>query len=405
MAGFWDQVVRFFRGGEEPTPEPSQSATPAKKAPAPSFTKPPAGQTPVTLNPRKDAWPTPQRANSDSSSQSTGAVTRKTTFEVPPVNDYRTWQGQPERNVRVSPMTSYYKPPAEETETDRLAKSREEYRTGLRTGLSEKSIFQTRKLSWDEYHALTPRQRAAVDLNTAFVQARESDRALGAKAVREKGYDEAVTSLFGEGGGSNTYAPSTVALLQSLDLGDTTQGDLDNYLDRSALVTESDLKYLADDFDTTPYLRSADSERPQRNVRVWNSIRLGDRATESLSHVLARGQNLLDAARGGAVLTVAERLGTATPQADAMNQLFDTLARRDAFSEIQDSEFWEQIDYLQQTFPELDPQKIFDHFGRRLNQFEMSKGSKDSNGSIGRDPGIDYITPEEFRGRYFGTGG
>src|SRR5690606_20013309 len=152
--------------------------------------------------------------------------------------------------------------------------------------------LRAEEMSWDDYNALSPRQRAAVDANTAIINAVNADRSdwEAGRRVEMDGYDEALMALFGETGGSDMYAPRTVAVLQQLGLGDThlaSVGDLDDYLNLRALVDTDALgaANMPDDFVGPVDTRTA-------NARHFSSA-----AQTALADALARGQEILDAVR------------------------------------------------------------------------------------------------------------
>ena len=142
----------------------------------------------------------------------------------------------------------------------------------------------TGELTEEAYNALAPRQRAAVDFNTALQKAVAED--LANPGVGDAAYEDKVSSLFGEKGGSDRYAPRTVELLQAFGMGDTAKGDLDNYLDLTMMIRDDDLAKLTDD----QIEGLSDSKDPWSKSAVDTS----ERAQSSLSSILASGQTLLN---------------------------------------------------------------------------------------------------------------
>lgn len=105
---------------------------------------------------------------------------------------------------------------------------------------------QSAALSWDAYDKLTPDQRAAVDFNTLLVAAREKDLGISyAKdpftGEQKQQYDADVKEMFGETGGSEKFAPNTVALLKQINLKALGQ-DLDEFLSLERAFTADELK-------------------------------------------------------------------------------------------------------------------------------------------------------------------
>jgi hypothetical protein len=103
--------------------------------------------------------------------------------------------------------------------------------------------LQQASLSWEEYDKLSEDQRKAVDFNTLLVRAREQDLSNSQAFTpdQRKMYDTEVQGMFGESGGSETYAPNTVALLKQIDFKAVGQ-DLDEYLSLERAFTADEIK-------------------------------------------------------------------------------------------------------------------------------------------------------------------
>lgn len=131
------------------------------------------------------------------------------------------------------------------------------------------------EMTWEEYNALDPDTRAAVDANTLLRDAVDKDTALvtqfdsnkdgrltyaeGRKhyaSKDDKNYDNNYRRVFGRGvsTGNNqsgapeiserddlTYAPNTLAVLNLLDLNDG-RGGIDDYLNGTAFINADDIK-------------------------------------------------------------------------------------------------------------------------------------------------------------------
>lgn len=99
-------------------------------------------------------------------------------------------------------------------------------------------------ISDEEYEKLTTAQKRAVDFNTMLVNAREKDLTEAGDPENRAEYDKQVADIFGEGGGSERYAPNTVRLLESI--GFTAKGqDLDEYLSLERAITSDELEGFA----------------------------------------------------------------------------------------------------------------------------------------------------------------
>lgn len=120
------------------------------------------------------------------------------------------------------------------TDPSELAKAREPKEVQRRTY----------RLTWDEYNRLSDEQRAAVDFNTLLVQAREKDLNAEYKeptAEQREAYDKEVVRMFGEGRGSETFAPETLGVLKQIDFEGGGE-DLDDFLGLKTTVSLNDLK-------------------------------------------------------------------------------------------------------------------------------------------------------------------
>jgi len=124
---------------------------------------------------------------------------------------------------------------------------REQFETKVRE--KDYKPKKTFEMTWDDYMALSDRGRAAVDFNTMLVQARERDlnqqESYDPSKKERKLYNHDVKQAFGKDGGSETYAPATMALLEKIDFKDKTE-DLDNFLGLKAAITARDLKHIDD---------------------------------------------------------------------------------------------------------------------------------------------------------------
>ena len=137
--------------------------------------------------------------------------------------------------------TSSVAPPAPGASGYALPSNATSPENSLEMEVENKSVTMTPA----EFDKLNRAQQQAVRFNTLLVQAREKDLKGYEKlatGVAHKEYDNTVREMFGEGGGSETYAPETVALLKSVDFKALGQ-DLDEYL---SLERAIDVNELAD---------------------------------------------------------------------------------------------------------------------------------------------------------------
>ncbi len=154
----------------------------------------------------------------------------------------------------------------------------------------------TTEMTRKQYDKLSERARAAVDLNTDLADAIAADKA-GQSSYKDldeatrKTYDTRVENMFGEGRGSDTYAPNTLALLDQLKIEDT-NADLDDYLGLSAGISQEDLAML----DSNPGNagRSAIENPGTIDSRYELANSLVDRKLELNEALLGRGRALLE---------------------------------------------------------------------------------------------------------------
>jgi hypothetical protein len=98
-------------------------------------------------------------------------------------------------------------------------------------------------MTWAAYDALTPEQRKAVDYNTLIIEAREKDLMRQTPATDQEKADAKARAekIFGQGGGSETYAPNTLKLLEDIDFKAVGQ-DLDEFLSLERTIGADQLK-------------------------------------------------------------------------------------------------------------------------------------------------------------------
>lgn len=106
---------------------------------------------------------------------------------------------------------------------------------------------RTDRMTQEEYDALTPEQRQAVDFNAMLVTAVRKDRhnqdEYAPTDEQRAAYDASVQGMFGKGGGSKMYAPATMSVLGQLGYQDNAS-DLDDFLRLKAAIKEKDLGRL-----------------------------------------------------------------------------------------------------------------------------------------------------------------
>jgi hypothetical protein len=272
--------------------------------------------------------------------------------------------------------------------------------------------YTPKEMSVDAYLTLTPIQRAAVDANTALVAAAEEDVAswakqqVAGKAIDDKQYLDQVKGAFGETGGSDTYAPRTMAVLE--DLGLNLQGkDLDQYLNHSALVTDADLKLIGSNANVPiPGLTAADP-------RQQNATAFAEAASSRLSETLAAGQNLLDSLRTGSEAgpqlfgqpATTAPVGFANNERDAdLSQAFDILAQTRSQQDLTPETLGGLYAELE-TKHGVTPNEVAQYFETRLQANEYLNATEETDVALGgAGSSQEYLAPQDFRAKFLKRG-
>lgn len=297
---------------------------------------------------------------------------------------------------------------------DRIAEEREGVPTKAETESQDRLRSQTSaalrhtgkvnvtELTGDGYYGLTPEQRAAVDVNSqlyaAIVADKEAWKQGGyAKDEGDEEYRATVEELFGKEGGSGMFAPRTVALLRELGLENDKDapGDLDNYLNLSALLSSDDI---------------AGMNSGATGARADNAQRFSEAAVTRLADTLKSGQTLLDTARNrtGNVDLFGEGqapigFNPLNDRDKELNLTFEILANSE--EKVTSQQLQDQISALVNAFPGLTSSSIYNYFDNRLKQYEYGRAAGDSAAILGGSAERSYLSPEEFRARYFPKGG
>jgi hypothetical protein len=112
--------------------------------------------------------------------------------------------------------------------------------------------YRTGRANLADYQSLTPQQQKAMRFNELLINATEADRR-GKVAPQEQDpeYRARVAEMFGTEGGSQVYAPNTVALLDKMGMGRLRGQDLDEYLSLDRAYDVNEIKALQP-WDATP---------------------------------------------------------------------------------------------------------------------------------------------------------
>jgi hypothetical protein len=287
-------------------------------------------------------------------------------------------------------------------------------------------------MTWEEYNALTDRQRAAIDFNTALVQAVRKDKRMqdeyDPSEQQQATYDKTTEGIFGSDGGSLRFAPETVALLQQIEFNDT-NADLDDFLGLRTAITERDLKNFTPraEFaaEADMYAERNEDLKPAVLEKLSLSQTLADN-TMDFQQELAQSDTLLQNFKATAMLdrnalfdpetgiggilnephiglgyqplTENDFLG-GVPQTDNayFQSTFDKLAALQTINPMTGAVFTREElvgaiseDFANRGVPGLED-KFWAYVDRRSNQ------SIEGNQPLGLTEGVNYRTPDDFR--------
>jgi hypothetical protein len=285
---------------------------------------------------------------------------------------------------------------AAEAASDAASRERSDKRA-TRKGLREGGTNQRqRAMTADEFAALSPRQKAAVELTSMLAAAAEADRQVGhgptgKPATTEDGiaYQATVEEMFGGDATDMRYAPNTVEVLRNIgwtgedvNLNDIVKGKLG--------FTRQDL---------------ADLERPENktgtDARLNTSAKMRDDLQASLVKAFAAsrkeavtGENLLEGKR--TLLGYDELPGFASGKSREVAPGVDlnTYIRK-------------AFDILADSNSQYEPQQVLDQAKVTLSDEEFqaflnfvdinSRESKNYRQPLGNTEGQTYFDPVEFR--------
>lgn len=246
------------------------------------------------------------------------------------------------------------------------------------------SRVQVRELTWDEYSALSPRQQAAIDANTALVQASTADKELDPSA-RDKSYDARAEELFGAGG-AGVYAPNTLKLLEDMGISDMQGRNLNDFLTLNAGINSTDLENL--DKYAENESRILSSPGNTYLARQQNALTLSSAAARTLRERLQTGQTGLNGQQ--------MQFGyDGTEASQRLNMFYDTLASRS--KGMTEEELFNTFASFDEAFG-IKPTHVRDYFESRLRADELAVLNGEGVNHV------DYMTADEFRNTYYKKG-
>lgn len=390
-----------------PTPKP------AKPAPAPKAEKP-----------KLASWLTgdaPETAN-------LGAPTVSEQVDSAPTVTPESLLAQSTPNV----ATRSYNPAAlEQAQAISTEQAREDARAlaEQQLGLNDPKRNKAYRMTTDEYLALSPKQRAAIDFNTALVTAVRQDRrnqeqygrtldkgivAVSGEGVageeQRKQYEADIESMFGKGRDSDMYAPATVALLKDIGY-ENANADLDDFLNLKVAITDKDLKNFNATYGTgtkeytlsgVPGVQTEESQGYVLDGKIVDSPKfsLQNQLTRDmqarLDEVLKRGEMILGttfqtlqqaradevSSYGGLVPSLAGQgagFSPGNPHTGQFQSVFDELGANKANLTP------ESLGALNQMWTQngVDPDTFWTYVNQRIDQAAVEGGTL---GSVGYQP-------------------
>lgn len=344
------------------------------------------------------------------------------------------WAAASNEPSRVAPGTrARQQPPARQQQARYDAEKRQEQEWGmLMAGRRGSGGVTTTEISDEDYEALNPNQRAAVDFNTAYMRAVNLDRARGENAaepdsVARQQYAELAREMFGEREGE-AYSPNVVALLDSV--GYRAPGaNTDDLAEGLGGISQRELDFLGGSQGPDFF----GQRRSEQSVGVLSQIDLTDRQAQLAA--LAQGtRGVIETLRqteqtpGSSPTPLSLFAGTSfsdrvgqyiterglgigetrveTMETEGLNQLLDLSYTPPGENPIYHFAFQDTINKANSWTPELlydllreagaDPAGFPAYVEDQLRRYEEATGAG-YNVTLGRDPSTQTYSPEEYR--------
>jgi hypothetical protein len=274
----------------------------------------------------------------------------------------------------------------------------------------------TERMTPEEYAALTPLQRAGVDFNGMLAGAVRKDRHADYQPTetQQETYNLAVKKMFGEDGGSEQYAPETLALLRQIGYQDE-NADLDDFLQLKAAVGEKDLERIVaratneagETVAGPPVQRHEDGTllNPVQLDRVALAGRLAQ-STQMLQEKLAEGNALLQTMQATAKVTRGQDVAFLGGTYTEPNTMLGYGAAADDIGDLTVDGYFQQAfealsrkensrdDILAVMNTKLSPQEIQAFMAYADNR---ATNALNYGVNLGTEKDVSYRSPEDFR--------
>lgn len=277
---------------------------------------------------------------------------------------------------------------------------------------AETKTYKTRRtveLTAEDYQNLTDKQRAAVDFNTLLVGAREKDLTTDYNATPQQKaiYEQAVENMFGKDGGTDTFAPETLAVLEQIDF-KTKEQDFDDFLGLKVAITEKDLA----DFEIPAPASVAAPASPVDQFIAPPAVELQDTLiehTQALQEKMSQTYELIQNFQKAAAMARNEDLQFygGVPNTSNLASVFDNKADsyfQKAYETLADANLGAApgtvapdpkmiLGFVQHDLEAQGLKK--DDFLRYVD--ERTKYAADYGVQLGQRKNVQYRSPEEFR--------
>lgn len=326
---------------------------------------------------------------------------------LPLVNSYGIRTSDPDEAHAAS-----YEGTVEDARSELADAERGRRRRAVRSdSVKGKDHADVERMTQDEYDALTDRERAAVDFNTMLVGTTRRDKhqqdTYDPNQKQQGRYDHLVKELFGEDGGSQRYAPETVALLDQIGFKDQA-ADLDDFLGLKAAITSKDINNMGrlpgpslaeasmnevqlDRLDLTETL-AAKTDQMQTSLLKGNEMlaTIGQTANVARSeHIDLLGGDARDPNLG---LGFGELKFASDGSPDNLDTYFQVMFDKLADAKgTRQGEFQTGIDALHTDLSPSELHAFMDYAGTR------SGNAKEYGVDLGDSSQVNYRSPQEFR--------
>lgn len=286
-------------------------------------------------------------------------------------------------------------------EAREMSQAERAFKSGIRAtrrGVNQGgSLERVKALTSEEYAAMSPQQKAAVELNSMLVEAVKADMAIPKNHRKvEDSYRDAVEKIFtGEGAEASkkNYAPNTVAILS--DIGwSATATDLEDVLSGKLGFTRQDIKDLGPEREGVApdaSLNTAEKLRDEIQASLVKAFTAARKEPIQGQNLLGAKQELLDYDKMPGFSTKPSRVVYSGPDGDVDVNAF----------------FRSGFDLLANSNSEYTAEEILADARANLNDKEFqqflnfvdinSRDAKKFRQPLGSTEGTTYFDPVEFR--------